>query len=50
MIFGHIVGKNPYRSIVSAKISWRHCDIVFDFIVIKFFLLLYLDSALLHIK
>ena len=37
MIFGHNMSQNPYRSIVSAKIWWRHCDVVFESIVIKFF-------------
>ena len=36
MVFGQKMGQNPYRSIVSAKIWWRHCDVVFDCIVMYF--------------
>ena len=36
--FGHKIGQNLYGSIVSAKICWRGCDVVFNCTVIKLFL------------
>ena len=44
------MGQNPYYSIISAKIRWRHCDVVFDCIVMIFLLQIYLGTILPHTK
>ena len=41
MVLAKTMGQNPYRSIVSAQIWWRHCDVVFSCILINFFTNLY---------
>ena len=49
MVFGQKMGQNHYCSIVSAKIWWLHCDVVFDCIVM-IFLRTDLGTILLHAK
>ena len=44
MIFGQKTGQNLYRSIDLPKFWWRHCDVAFDCIVVKFFSVIYLDT------
>ena len=44
------MGQNPYRSIVSAKIWWRHCGVVFNCIFMNVVLGTDLGTILRHAK